>query len=122
MRRCSSPAPLASLRNKLSGTSEANKTVRLLGDQTGLMLRPGLEVNRLGTPRSTSSIQRSVPTGLPRDTAIRRPSGDRRKKPLNAGSPTAPRGFPLRSTHRNWRKGLLELYSKIPVADTETCI
>jgi hypothetical protein len=95
VRRCSSPAPLASLRNKLSGASEANRIVRLSGDQTGLTLRPGLEANRLGTPRSTSSIQRSVPTGLPRATTIRRPSGDRWKKALNAGSPTVPRGFPV---------------------------
>jgi hypothetical protein len=58
----------------------------------------------------------------PRATTIRRPSGDRWKKALNAGSPSVPCGFPVRSTHLNWREGLVELYNKIPAPETEACI
>src|SRR5882724_11857889 len=59
------------------------------------------KVNRLGTPRSTSSSQRS----LSRTIATLRPSRDSRNAPYAPGSPSAPNGFPVRSSQVNWGLG-----------------
>src|SRR5215471_11006410 len=116
--RCSSAAPLTSLRHK---PFLENTMVLPSGDQMGLSEIPEEDVKRLRILRSASSIQR-FPPGPPRSNLLittRLPSGDKRKS--CAVSLKLASGLPARSNQISppgFVGALFLLNSRIPVGET----
>ena len=78
--------------------------LRPSGDQTGFVSFFGSNVKRVGMPRPSSILQISLVLvcGSDRLAATCFSSGEREGVLKRPGSPTVPRGWPVRSNHTNW--------------------